>query len=182
MYTQSKKEFNLHIIILYILTVCGGFRVKQCSVENANLLKKVKALQSENQTLCAQLRRVQGLVGNGGGSNGGVGGGTCLVVLVLSLALLAGRRGGEEQPPVWAEPPLEGADLSSTTAVVTELVSSPPPPHLDHDYTSQRVKRTSPSAVWPPSQSVESPPRPFLSPPPHPHLILDDPDDDPLLL
>ncbi|XP_014275125.1 CREB-H transcription factor homolog let-607 [Halyomorpha halys] len=58
-------------------------RVKQCSVENANLMKRVKALQSENQSLSTQLRRLQALV-----SHGSTQPGTCLMVLVLSLALI----------------------------------------------------------------------------------------------
>lgn len=58
-------------------------RVKQCSVENANLMKRVKALQSENQSLSAQLRRLQALVGHSSAQPG-----TCLMVLVLSFALI----------------------------------------------------------------------------------------------
>ncbi|KAL1117565.1 hypothetical protein AAG570_003880 [Ranatra chinensis] len=61
-------------------------RVKQCSVENANLIKRVKALQSENQSLTAQLRRLQAVIAKGRGSQSQPA--TCLVVLVLSLALL----------------------------------------------------------------------------------------------
>ena len=59
------------------------FRVRQCSEENVNLLKRMKALQTENQSLNAQLRRLQAIAGHGSAQPG-----TYLMVLVLSLALI----------------------------------------------------------------------------------------------
>ncbi|KAF6210774.1 hypothetical protein GE061_013885 [Apolygus lucorum] len=63
-------------------------RVKQCTAENANLLKKMRALQTENQSLSAQLRRLQAVIARNGNNGSQAQPATCLMVLVLSLALI----------------------------------------------------------------------------------------------
>uniref|UniRef100_A0A0A9WPS8 Cyclic AMP-responsive element-binding protein 3-like protein 4 n=1 Tax=Lygus hesperus TaxID=30085 RepID=A0A0A9WPS8_LYGHE len=63
-------------------------RVKQCTAENANLLKKMRALQNENQSLSAQLRRLQAVIARSGNNGSQAQPATCLMVLVLSLALI----------------------------------------------------------------------------------------------
>ncbi|KAL0123815.1 hypothetical protein PUN28_005976 [Cardiocondyla obscurior] len=61
-------------------------RVKQCTEENLTLLKRIKALQSQNQSLAGQLKRLQALIQKGNKSAQPA---TCLMVLLLSLALVA---------------------------------------------------------------------------------------------
>jgi len=61
-------------------------RVKQCTEENITLLKRIKALQSQNQSLAGQLKRLQALIQKGNKSAQPA---TCLMVLLLSLALVA---------------------------------------------------------------------------------------------
>uniref|UniRef100_A0A8D9EYT2 Cyclic AMP-responsive element-binding protein 3-like protein 4 n=1 Tax=Cacopsylla melanoneura TaxID=428564 RepID=A0A8D9EYT2_9HEMI len=39
-------------------------RVKKCTAENVNLLKRIKLLESRNHTLCSQLRKIQTLLTN----------------------------------------------------------------------------------------------------------------------
>jgi len=60
-------------------------RVKLCSDENQQLKDKIKALESQNKTLAAQLRRIHQIMVNGGMRNGQT---SCaLMVLLLSTAL-----------------------------------------------------------------------------------------------
>ncbi|XP_029664917.1 cyclic AMP-responsive element-binding protein 3-like protein 1 [Formica exsecta] len=61
-------------------------RVKQCTEENISLLKRIKVLQSQNQSLAGQLKRLQTLIQKGNKSAQPA---TCLMVLLLSLALVA---------------------------------------------------------------------------------------------
>ncbi|XP_011866872.1 PREDICTED: cyclic AMP response element-binding protein A-like [Vollenhovia emeryi] len=61
-------------------------RVKQCTEENITLMKRIKALQSQNQSLAGQLKRLQALIQKGNKSAQPA---TCLMVLLLSLALVA---------------------------------------------------------------------------------------------
>ncbi|XP_015594688.1 cyclic AMP response element-binding protein A [Cephus cinctus] len=61
-------------------------RVKQCTEENMTLLKRIKALQTQNQSLAGQLKRLQALIQKGNKSAQPA---TCLMVLLLSLALVA---------------------------------------------------------------------------------------------
>lgn len=61
-------------------------RVKQCTEENITLLKRIKALQSQNQSLAGQLKRLQALIQKGNKSAQPA---TCLMVFLLSLALVA---------------------------------------------------------------------------------------------
>ncbi|XP_046678226.1 cyclic AMP-responsive element-binding protein 3-like protein 2 [Homalodisca vitripennis] len=61
-------------------------RVKQCTEENLTLLKRLKVLQNQNQSLSAQLRRLQAAVVRGTAQTTQPA--TCLMVLVLSLALV----------------------------------------------------------------------------------------------
>lgn len=61
-------------------------RVKQCTEENMTLLKRIKVLQSQNQSLAGQLKRLQALIQKGNKSAQPA---TCLMVLLLSLALVA---------------------------------------------------------------------------------------------
>merc|ERR1719330_1046038 len=60
-------------------------RVKHVSDENAELKDKIKALESQNKTLAAQLRRLHQIVVNGGLRQGQTS--TALMVLLLSTAL-----------------------------------------------------------------------------------------------
>lgn len=62
------------------------FRVKQCSDENSQLLKKVCSLQTENERMKAALKRLQNAIGSGGTTAQPA---TCLLVLMMSLALIA---------------------------------------------------------------------------------------------
>jgi hypothetical protein len=59
--------------------------VKACSDENQELKEKIKALESQNKTLAAQLRRLHQMVVNGGLRQGQTS--TALMVLLLSTAL-----------------------------------------------------------------------------------------------
>uniref|UniRef100_A0A1B6CCH6 BZIP domain-containing protein n=1 Tax=Clastoptera arizonana TaxID=38151 RepID=A0A1B6CCH6_9HEMI len=61
-------------------------RVKQCTEENLSLMKRLKVLQSQNQSLTTQLRRLQAAVARGTAQTAQPA--TCLMVLVLSLALV----------------------------------------------------------------------------------------------
>ncbi|XP_054286305.1 CREB-H transcription factor homolog let-607-like [Macrosteles quadrilineatus] len=61
-------------------------RVKQCTEENLSLLRRLKVLQTQNQSLCTQLRRLQAAVVRGSAQTTQPA--TCLMVLVLSLALV----------------------------------------------------------------------------------------------
>jgi len=60
-------------------------RVKSVSDENAELKEKINALESQNKTLAAQLRRLHQIVVNGGLRQGQTS--TALMVLLLSTAL-----------------------------------------------------------------------------------------------
>merc|ERR1719483_113909 len=60
-------------------------RVKVCTDENQELKDKIKALESQNKTLAAQLRRLHQIVVNGGLRQGQTS--TALMVLLLSTAL-----------------------------------------------------------------------------------------------
>ncbi|XP_023320114.1 cyclic AMP-responsive element-binding protein 3-like protein 4 [Eurytemora carolleeae] len=60
-------------------------RVKICSDENQELKDKIKALETQNKTLAAQLRRLHQIVVNGGMRQGQTS--TALMVLLLSTAL-----------------------------------------------------------------------------------------------
>merc|ERR1712038_148475 len=60
-------------------------RVKHVSDENAELKEKIKALETQNKTLAAQLRRLHQIVVNGGLRQGQTS--TALMVLLLSTAL-----------------------------------------------------------------------------------------------
>lgn len=60
-------------------------RVKICTDENQELKNKIKALESQNRTLAAQLRRLHQIVVNGGMRQGQTS--TALMVLLLSTAL-----------------------------------------------------------------------------------------------
>ncbi|VVC30512.1 Hypothetical protein CINCED_3A004392 [Cinara cedri] len=61
-------------------------RVKQCSDENSQLMKNVRALQTENERLKAALKRLQNAIAPGGTTAQPA---TCLLVLMMSLALIA---------------------------------------------------------------------------------------------
>lgn len=61
-------------------------RVKQCTEENLTLMKRLKALQSQNQSLSAQLKKLQAVVARGTTQTAQPA--TCLMVLMLSLALV----------------------------------------------------------------------------------------------
>lgn len=61
-------------------------RVKQCTEENLSLMKKLKVLQTQNQSLSNQLRKLQQAVARSTAQTAQPA--TCLMVLVLSLALI----------------------------------------------------------------------------------------------
>lgn len=61
-------------------------RVKQCTEENLSLMKKLKVLQTQNQSLSNQLRKLQQAVAKSTAQTAQPA--TCLMVLVLSLALI----------------------------------------------------------------------------------------------
>nr|XP_039271829.1 cyclic AMP-responsive element-binding protein 3-like protein 4 [Styela clava] len=65
----------------------GGLenRVSQCTMQNSELLKKVKDLENENQTLLSQLKRLQDIVRST--SNKTTQATTCVMVLLLSFGL-----------------------------------------------------------------------------------------------
>ncbi|XP_034253902.1 cyclic AMP-responsive element-binding protein 3-like protein 1 [Thrips palmi] len=65
-------------------------RVKQCTDENRELLKRLKVLQSQNESLATQLQRLRAVVARGVSGSGSRGAqpATCLMVLLLSLALV----------------------------------------------------------------------------------------------
>ena len=62
------------------------FRVKQCTDENRELLKRLKVLQSQNESLTGQLHRLRSLLSRN--SSKAVQPATCMMVLLLSLALV----------------------------------------------------------------------------------------------
>lgn len=95
-------------------------RVKQCTEENMTLLKRIKALQTQNQSLAGQLKRLQALIQKGNKSAQPA---TCLMVLLLSLALVAlpnlrphsnssGSELAQEQQQPEKMPPLAGRSRS----------------------------------------------------------------------
>lgn len=65
-------------------------RVKQCTDENRELLKRLKVLQSQNESLATQLQRLRTVVARGVSGSGSRAAqpATCLMVLLLSLALV----------------------------------------------------------------------------------------------
>ncbi|KAE8748534.1 hypothetical protein FOCC_FOCC004710 [Frankliniella occidentalis] len=65
-------------------------RVKQCTDENRELLKRLKVLQSQNESLATQLQRLRTVVARGmtSSSSRAAQPATCLMVLLLSLALV----------------------------------------------------------------------------------------------
>lgn len=70
-------------------------RVKQCTVENQTLIRRIKLLQTQNHSLSAQLKRLQSMMSGSGMSGAKCQSGqstqpaTCLLVLLLSVALVA---------------------------------------------------------------------------------------------
>ncbi|CAB3244673.1 unnamed protein product [Arctia plantaginis] len=129
-------------------------RVKQCTADNQTLIRRIKILQSQNQSLTAQLKRLQNvLTGVTGGGAGGKSAqpATCLLVLLLSVALVAlpsvrdELRAPPARPSPAAAPPTR-ALLSATNKMVLdetviddgefnmdELITFNRP-HSDHDY------------------------------------------------
>jgi len=61
-------------------------RVKQCTEENIHLVKRIKALQTQNQTLVTQLKKLQSVLARGTAKTAQPA--TCLMVLLLSMALV----------------------------------------------------------------------------------------------
>jgi len=62
------------------------YRVKQCTEENIHLVKRIKALQTQNQTLVTQLKKLQSVLARGTAKTAQPA--TCLMVLLLSMALV----------------------------------------------------------------------------------------------
>lgn len=61
-------------------------RVKRTSEENANLMKRIKTLESQRLTLAAQIRKLQASLARCSGQTAQPS--TCLLVLIMSLALV----------------------------------------------------------------------------------------------
>ncbi|PSN31313.1 hypothetical protein C0J52_14622 [Blattella germanica] len=61
-------------------------RVKQCTEENIHLVKRIKALQTQNQSLSSQLKKLQVVLARGTAKTAQPA--TCLMVLLLSMALV----------------------------------------------------------------------------------------------
>ncbi|XP_055372583.1 uncharacterized protein LOC129606336 [Condylostylus longicornis] len=61
-------------------------RVKQCTEENQNLMKRIKVLQLQNQSLVSQMKKMQNLLTKG--TDKITHPTTCLMVLLMSLALI----------------------------------------------------------------------------------------------
>ncbi|XP_063830087.1 uncharacterized protein LOC135079374 isoform X1 [Ostrinia nubilalis] len=126
-------------------------RVKQCTADNQTLIRRIKILQSQNQSLTAQLKRLQNvLTGVTGGSTGkSAQPATCLLVLLLSVALVALPSMREEMRPrndqPSAAPALTRALLAANKNALDETVIDDGEfnmeelitfnrPHSDHDY------------------------------------------------
>lgn len=62
-------------------------RVKQCSEENHQLIKRIKVLQSQNQDLMSKMKKLQNLLTKTTGKTAQPA--TCLMILLLSMALVA---------------------------------------------------------------------------------------------
>lgn len=89
-------------------------RVKQCTEENLQLVKRIKVLQTQNQSLSAQLRRLQTIVTRS--TIKSVQPATCLMVLLLSIALIMApnlRPGSGTKPDI--------SDLTEANDQNTEL-------------------------------------------------------------
>lgn len=62
-------------------------RVKQCSEENSQLIKRIKVLQSQNHDLMSKMKKLQTLLTKTTGKTAQPA--TCLMILLLSMALVA---------------------------------------------------------------------------------------------
>lgn len=94
-------------------------RVKQCTDENVQLVKRIKALQTQNQSLTAQLHRLQTLVARSTAKS--VQPATCLMVLLLSLALVMApnlRPGAKPDLSDLTEMSEQSSDRDGTSSVV----------------------------------------------------------------
>jgi len=140
-------------------------RVKHVSDENAQLKEKINALESQNKTLAAQLRRLHQIVVNGGLRQGQTS--TALMVLLLSTALflipgLGDKADSKNEIDIQSAlkmPPMPGQsrsllqfegierstnDIADMTdfqemkeeeVVEVKLEKGSEPPYSDHDYT-----------------------------------------------
>jgi len=70
-------------VVISLYVIC---RVKQCTEENLHLVKRIKALQTQNQTLATQLKKLQSILARGTAKTAQPA--TCLMVLLLSMALV----------------------------------------------------------------------------------------------
>lgn len=62
-------------------------RVKKCTAENQNLMKRINLLQKQNHNLMHQMKKLQTMLARGSSKTAQPA--TCLMVLLLSLALVA---------------------------------------------------------------------------------------------
>ncbi|CAH0588084.1 unnamed protein product [Chrysodeixis includens] len=128
-------------------------RVKQCTAENQTLIRRIKILQSQNQSLSAQLKRLQNVLTGvtGGSGSKSAQPATCLLVLLLSVALVALPSMREELRPRAHDTPANSpavtrALLSAANKIaldetviddgefnMDELITFNRP-HSDHDY------------------------------------------------
>ena len=77
---------SLCAVISQCCFVVCSCRVKQCTEENIHLVKRIKALQTQNQTLVTQLKKLQSVLARGTTKTAQPA--TCLMVLLLSMALV----------------------------------------------------------------------------------------------
>ncbi|XP_073960013.1 uncharacterized protein isoform X2 [Choristoneura fumiferana] len=128
-------------------------RVKQCTADNQTLIRRIKILQSQNQSLSAQLKRLQNVLTGVTSASGGKSAqpATCLLVLLLSVALVALPSMREERrdapaAPAPPSPTVTRALLSAANKMMfdeaviddgefnmDELITFNRP-HSDHDY------------------------------------------------
>lgn len=135
-------------------------RVKVCNDENDQLKEKIEALETQNKTLAAQLRRLHQMVVSGGSRNGQTS--TALMVLLLSTALFLipglGSDQGEAKPEIDIQaaikmPPLPGQSRSllqftqDNTNTIADL----------NDFVNEEEMKVEPASIETVTTSPHSP-------------------------
>lgn len=90
---NDKKQKKIRLRLKVSRAICTdryivlyGSRVKQCTEENLSLMKKIKILQSQNQSLMTQLKKLQLTLAKTTTKTAQPA--TCLMVIMLSVALI----------------------------------------------------------------------------------------------